>query len=109
MRRNIGTLHNCEPAATKDEIRAAALQYSRKVSGSNKPSRTNPEAFRRAVDELDFVAGLNAELAGRVDRVRRDIKKLNLVVKELFERVGFDQDADGVCVLPVGPIRRPRQ
>jgi hypothetical protein len=52
MCRNIHTLHNFEPAATDDEIRAAALQYVRKVSGSTQPSRANAEAFNRAVDEV---------------------------------------------------------
>jgi hypothetical protein len=52
MCRNIRTLHNFEPPATKDEIRASALQYVRKVSGSTKPSRANVEAFDRAVDEV---------------------------------------------------------
>jgi hypothetical protein len=52
MCRNIRTLHNFEPPATDDEIRASALQYVRKVSGSSKPSRANVEAFDRAVDEV---------------------------------------------------------
>jgi hypothetical protein len=52
MCRNIRTLHNFEPPATDDEIRAAALQYVRKVSGSTKPSRANAEAFDCAVDEI---------------------------------------------------------
>ena len=52
MCRNIRTLHNFEPAATQEEIRDAALQYVRKISGMNKPSRTNEEAFYRAVDEI---------------------------------------------------------
>jgi hypothetical protein len=54
MCRNIRTLHNFEPAATEDEIRDAALQYVRKISGSNKPSRANAEAFDRAVDEVSL-------------------------------------------------------
>jgi hypothetical protein len=52
MCRNIRTLHNFEPPATEDEIRGAALQYVRKVSGSTKPSHANAEAFDRAVDEV---------------------------------------------------------
>ena len=52
MCRNIRTLHNFEPAATHEEIRDAALQYVRKISGTNKPSRANEEAFNRAVDEI---------------------------------------------------------
>ena len=49
MCRNIRTLHNFEPPATKDEIRAAALQYVRKVSGFRTPAPHNAEAFDRAV------------------------------------------------------------
>jgi hypothetical protein len=55
MCRNIRTLHNFEPPATDDEIRASALQYVRKVSGSTKPSQANAEAFDRAVDEIAHV------------------------------------------------------
>jgi hypothetical protein len=49
MCRNIRTLHNFEPPATTEEIHASALQYVRKISGYNKPSRANEEAFNRAV------------------------------------------------------------
>jgi hypothetical protein len=52
MCRNIHTLFNFEPAATDDEVRAAALQYVRKISGFTKPSRANEAAFARAVDEV---------------------------------------------------------
>jgi hypothetical protein len=52
MCRNIHTLYNYEPPATEEEIRGAALQYVRKVSGFTKPSRANEEAFARAVDEV---------------------------------------------------------
>ena len=52
MCRNIRTLHNFEPPATDEEIRASALQYVRKLSGTTKPSRANEEAFGRAVDEV---------------------------------------------------------
>jgi hypothetical protein len=55
MCRNIKTLHNFEPPATDDEIRAAALQYVRKVSGAAKPSKANEAAFARAVDEIAHV------------------------------------------------------
>jgi len=55
MCRNIRTLHNFEPAADDSEIRAAALQYVRKVSGSTKPSQANAEAFDRAVDEIAHI------------------------------------------------------
>ena len=52
MCRNIRQLHNFDPPADEDEIRSAALQYVRKVSGSSKPSQANLEAFDRAVDEV---------------------------------------------------------
>jgi len=55
MCRNIRTLHNFDPPADNEEIRAAALQYVRKVSGSTKPSKANAEAFDRAVDEVAHV------------------------------------------------------
>lgn len=52
MCRNIRTLHNFEPPATDDEIRAAALQYVRKISGAAKPSKANEAAFEAAVEEI---------------------------------------------------------
>jgi len=52
MCRNIRTLHNFDPAATEDEVRASALQYVRKISGSTKPSQANREAFEEAVDAI---------------------------------------------------------
>jgi hypothetical protein len=52
MCRNIKTLYNFEPPATEDEIRAASLQYVRKVSGSQKPSKANEHAFASAVEEV---------------------------------------------------------
>ena len=55
MCRNIRTLYNYEPRATEDEIRAASLQYVRKISGFTKPSQANAEAFDRAVDEVAHV------------------------------------------------------
>ena len=55
MCRNIHTLHNFEPAATNEEVHAAALQYVRKVSGSTKPSKANAEAFDRAVAEIAHI------------------------------------------------------
>jgi hypothetical protein len=55
MCRNIHTLHNFEPAATGDEVYAAALQYVRKVSGSTKPSKANADAFDHAVAEIAHI------------------------------------------------------
>ena len=54
MCRNIRTLHNFEPPATKEEIRGAALQFVRKVSGTAKPSQANRDAFDTAVNEISM-------------------------------------------------------
>jgi hypothetical protein len=56
MCRNIRTLANFEPPATDDEIRASALQFVRKLTGSSRPSRANEAAFDRAVDEVTEAA-----------------------------------------------------
>lgn len=56
MCRNIKTLANFEPPATSDEIRASALQFVRKLSGMNKPSRANEAAFDRAVEQVTAAA-----------------------------------------------------
>ena len=61
MCRNIRPLYNFDPPATTDEVRDAALQYVRKISGYNKPSRANEEAFERAVEA---VAATTRELLG---------------------------------------------
>jgi len=63
MCRNIRTLYNFEPPATEDEVRAAALQYVRKITGFTKPSQANAEAFQRAVDA---VAAASATLLGQL-------------------------------------------
>jgi len=59
MCRNIKTLFNFDPPVTADEIRAASLQFVRKISGFNKPSKANEKLFEAAVDEI---AGLSARL-----------------------------------------------
>ncbi len=56
MCRNIRTLYNFEPPATEDEVRAAAVQYVRKISGFTKPSQANVAAFERAVEEVTEVS-----------------------------------------------------
>lgn len=63
MCRNIRTLHNFEPAATSDEVHAAALQYVRKVSGSTKPSKANQQVFDDAVEQ---VSAITAELLSQL-------------------------------------------
>jgi hypothetical protein len=56
MCRNIKTLANFEPPATNDEIRASAVQFVRKLSGTTKPSKANEEAFNRAIEEVTAAA-----------------------------------------------------
>jgi hypothetical protein len=63
MCRSIHTLHNFEPPATEEEVRAAALQYVRKISGFTKPSQANAAAFERAVDA---VAAASSRLLGEL-------------------------------------------
>jgi hypothetical protein len=63
MCRNIRTLYNFDPPATDEEVRASALQYVRKVSGFNRPSAANADAFERAVDA---VAAVTNELLGEL-------------------------------------------
>ena len=63
MCRNIKVLHNFEPAATPEEVEAAALQYVRKISGFTKPSKANEKAFEQAVDA---VAEVSARLLGQL-------------------------------------------
>ncbi|MEA2468343.1 MAG: hypothetical protein QOJ57_2469 [Thermoleophilaceae bacterium] len=64
MCRNIRTLYNFEPAASDDEVRAAALQYVRKISGFTKPSKLNEEAFHQAVED---VAAVSARLLASLE------------------------------------------
>ena len=56
MCRNIRTLHNFDPPATDEEVRASALQFVRKLSGTSKPSKANEEVFARAVHEVTDAA-----------------------------------------------------
>jgi hypothetical protein len=75
MCRNIRTLYNFEPAATNEEVRAAALQYVRKISGFTKPSRANEEAFSRAVDAVTHASlHLLAELETTAPPKDREIE-----------------------------------
>ena len=75
MCRNIRTLHNYEPPATDDEVRAAALQYVRKISGSTKPSQANEAAFEQAVDEVFLISRrLLDELVTRAPPKSREVE-----------------------------------
>ncbi|HET8975207.1 MAG TPA: DUF2277 domain-containing protein [Solirubrobacterales bacterium] len=58
MCRNIRTLHNFDPPATREEVHDAALQYVRKISGSTNPSKANQEAFDRAVEQVEAATAL---------------------------------------------------
>jgi hypothetical protein len=75
MCRNIKTLFNFEPPATEDEIQASALQFVRKLSGFNKPSQANEEAFERAVAEVsDSARRLLASLQTNAPARDREIE-----------------------------------
>ncbi|BAH45664.1 DUF2277 domain-containing protein [Brevibacillus fortis] len=75
MCRNIKTLFNFDPPATEDEIQAAALQFVRKLSGFNTPSKANEEAFHRAVQEVSVVAkNLLDSLVTNADPRNREVE-----------------------------------
>lgn len=75
MCRSIHTLHNFEPAATSDEVHAAALQYVRKIAGTTKPSRANQEAFDRAVSAIEAATHqLLAELVTAAPPRNREVE-----------------------------------
>ena len=75
MCRNIRTLYNFEPAATGDEVHAAALQYVRKISGFTKPSQANAEAFERAVAEVAHISmHLLADLSTTAPPKNREVE-----------------------------------
>jgi hypothetical protein len=75
MCRNIHQLHNFEPPATRDEIRAAALQYVRKVAGATRPSQANQAAFDRAVAAVEAAtAELLEELVTTAEPKNREVE-----------------------------------
>jgi hypothetical protein len=85
MCRNIRQLHNFDPPATDEEVRASALQYVRKVSGSTKPSQANAEAFERAVDEVTAITTrLLGELVTAAPPKNREIEAAK--ARERFAR-----------------------
>ena len=91
MCRSIKTLHNFEPPATEDEVRAAALQFVRKLSGTTHPSKANAEAFERAVDEIThtgrhLLASLQTAAPPRDRAV--EAEKARARPRERFARVG---------------------
>jgi hypothetical protein len=85
MCRNIRTLHNFEPPATDDEVRAAATQYIRKISGSARPSQVNADAFERAIDAVTEASRtLLAELVTTAPPKDRDVEAAK--ARARFER-----------------------
>jgi hypothetical protein len=75
MCRNIKTLFNFDPPATEDEIQAASLQFVRKLSGFNAPSKANEAAFNRAMEEVAVVAGnLLASLVTNAEPRNREVE-----------------------------------
>ncbi len=91
MCRNIRTLFNFEPPATEQEIRDASLQFVRKLSGFNGPSRTNAAAFDRAVDEVAAAAGrLIASLVTSADPRDRETEAMKAKARS-SERFGMQE------------------
>ncbi|MGA0597178.1 DUF2277 domain-containing protein [Enterovirga sp. CN4-39] len=91
MCRSIRTLHNFDPPATDDEVRAAALQFVRKLSGTTHPSKANAEAFDRAVAAVtDAAQTLLASLQTSAPPRDRDVEaeKARARSRERFARVG---------------------
>jgi hypothetical protein len=75
MCRNIRSLYNFEPPATEEEVRAASLQYVRKISGFTKPSQANEQAFNEAVDAVAHVsAALLAQLVTSAPTKSREVE-----------------------------------
>jgi hypothetical protein len=88
MCRNIKTLHNFKPPATEEEVRASALQFVRKLSGSARPSKANEAAFNRAVEEVTHAAHhLLAELVSTAPPRDRAVEAAKAKVRNA-ERFG---------------------
>ena len=93
MCRNIRTLYNFEPPATDDEIRAAALQFVRKISGFARPSAANETAFNRAVDDVAKVsAKLLNELVTAASPRNRDVEAARAHARAV-RRFGTEREA----------------
>jgi hypothetical protein len=102
--RNIKTLYNFEPPATEEEIRAAALQYVRKISGSTSPSAANREAFDRAVDA---VARVSEELLGALI-TSAPPRDREVEAARAHERAARRFGAGAASLAPAGPSAPPR-
>ena len=93
MCQNIKTLFNFQPPATDDEVRAASLQFVRKLSGFTKPSRANEQVFERAVDEVSQIAAaLLAELVTNAAPRDRELEAAKARARAA-ERFGTAADA----------------
>ena len=90
MCRNIRTLYNFEPAANEEEVRAAALQYVRKISGFTKPSQANEAAFERAVEAV------TAASARLLDELVTTAPPKNREAEAMKKRVRWEQRAAAV-------------
>lgn len=90
MCRNIKTLFNFEPPATEDEIQASALQFVRKLSGFNKPSKANEAAFNLAVEQVQLAAGiLVRSLVTNAPALNREVVKAK-AMEESRKRFGAE-------------------
>ena len=93
MCRNIKTLHNFKPPATEAEIRASSLQFVRKLSGFNKPSKANEDAFNRAIDQVAQAAtDLLQSLVSNAPPRDREVEAAKARVRAA-ERFGSSQTA----------------
>ena len=91
MCRNIRTLHNFEPPATEDEMRASATQYVRKIAGTTKPSAANREAFEAAIDEVAHTTAVLLErLVTTAPKRDREVEaaKARARAADRYSRVG---------------------
>ena len=106
MCRNIRTLANFDPPATQDEIRASALQFVRKLSGSNRPSRVNEDAFNRAVEEVGAAAErLIRSLQTNAPPRDRDVEREKL--REMRVEVAMMRTPDGHSRLELSRFLAP--
>ena len=102
MCRNIRTLANFDPPATEEEIRASALQFVRKLSGSNRPSKINEEAFNMAVDDVTAAATrLLASLQTQAPPRDRDVERERLKAQSR-KRFGRDPARSPIPHVPKG-------
>ena len=100
MCRNIKTLYNLDPMATEDELRAAALQFVRKISGFTKPSAANEEPFSRAVDEIARASSVL--LGSLVTSASPKDRKIRMLPRHTLVLVADSARSGAKGVLPSG-------